>query len=107
MTNAERDRAIQLLEYYGDKLGCKAEFDLAIKALERPQGEWISVSERLPNEFDEVLCGDKWGGLMIGRIKKNYDGSFTAKDDCDCLVMIDCLAWQPLPKPYKEKENDE
>lgn len=38
MTNAERDRAIvaaQLLEYYGIRLGCKPEFDLAIKALER------------------------------------------------------------------------
>lgn len=35
MTNAERERAIQLLEYYGTKLGCKPEFDLAIKALER------------------------------------------------------------------------
>jgi hypothetical protein len=33
MSNAERERAIQLLEYYGEKLGCKAEFDLAIKAL--------------------------------------------------------------------------
>lgn len=35
MTNAERERAIQVLEYYGEKLGCKAEFDLAIKALEK------------------------------------------------------------------------
>ena len=35
MTNAERGIAIQLLKYYGEKLGCKAEFDLAIKALER------------------------------------------------------------------------
>ena len=33
MTNAERERAIVCLEYYGEKLGCKAEFDLAIKAL--------------------------------------------------------------------------
>ena len=33
MTNAERERAIQVLEYYGEKLGCKAEFDLAIKAI--------------------------------------------------------------------------
>ena len=35
MTNAERERTIQFLEYYGEKLSCKAEFDLAIKALER------------------------------------------------------------------------
>ena len=34
MNNAERERAIHLLEYYGEKLGCKTEFDLAIKALE-------------------------------------------------------------------------
>lgn len=47
MTNAERERAIQLLKYYGDKLGCKAEFDLAIKALEeRPQGEEVENDTR-------------------------------------------------------------
>ena len=34
MNNAERERAVHLLEYYGEKLGCKTEFDLAIKALE-------------------------------------------------------------------------
>ena len=34
MSNAERERATYLLEYYGEKLGCKTEFDLAIKALE-------------------------------------------------------------------------
>ncbi len=33
MTNAEREITIQLLEYYGEKLGCKAEFDLAIEVL--------------------------------------------------------------------------
>jgi hypothetical protein len=42
MSGAERERAIQCLKYYGEKLGCKADFDLAIKALEdRPQGHWI------------------------------------------------------------------
>ena len=35
MTNVERGIAIQLLDYYGEKLGCKTEFDLTIKALER------------------------------------------------------------------------
>ena len=30
MTNAEHRHVVQCLDYYGEKLGCKAEFDLAI-----------------------------------------------------------------------------
>lgn len=33
MSKAEHERTITLLTYYGEKLGCKDEFDLAIKAL--------------------------------------------------------------------------
>ena len=52
MTNAERDRAIQALEYYGEKLGCKAEFDLAIKALK-------FVDENCPKTFTNYLNGKR------------------------------------------------
>ena len=62
---------------------------------ERPQGKWISVSERLP----------KYSGLYLISI---YDlvtvANFTGKYFCDRQMdkFIDVMAWQPLPKPYKK-----
>jgi hypothetical protein len=53
MTNAERERAIQVLEYYGEKLGCKAEFDLAIKALEG----WDELKETIVEMRDNNGTG--------------------------------------------------
>lgn len=50
MNNAERERAIQLLEYYGEKLGCKAEFDLAIKALHTVE----IIKEELGPAYEET-----------------------------------------------------
>ena len=50
MTNAERERAIVCLEYYGEKLGCKAEFDLAIKALHTVE----IIEEELGPAYEEM-----------------------------------------------------
>lgn len=57
MNNAERERAIQLLRYYGEKLRCKAEFNLAIKALEQSEikGRKETMNERDYTEFDKLV----------------------------------------------------
>ena len=70
MNKAERECTIQILKYYGEKLGCKAEFDLAIKALEdRLQGEIIKELWNCRNE----LC------LKCERYKEAWNG---ACEDC-------------------------
>ena len=88
--------------------------------------EWIPVSERIPEERDSVFAKlygtDKWesrcwrrtSNRVIATIKYNdgtvivkeaftHDGEWTVeKRNITCKV----IAWMPLPKPYKEKENE-
>ena len=71
--------------------------------------DWIPVFERLPepqseyqeldnSPFDLYLVSINEGHSVIAFWdgKKFGDGMFT----------LDVKAWMPLPKPYKEKEND-
>lgn len=56
-------------------------------------GEWIPVSEMLPEEgLYLVMCED------VGIQVKYYhsDGTW--------MSMFDVIAWMPLPEPYKEEE---
>lgn len=54
---------------------------------------WIPVGERLPEDGKEVLCTD---GKYIYLVE--YDADLDAAfGEADGII-----AWQPLPKPYKE-----
>lgn len=61
----------------------------------RPQGDWIPVSDRLP----------EYSGLYLISI---YDlvtvANFTGEYFCDRQMdkFVDVFAWQPLPEPYKK-----
>ena len=84
---------------------------------EQPKvGEWIPVSERLPNK-EEYLKDD--GRFMLDDGNRRYQGLFDIYDgkfkftkhisglnyelfEDNCVV-----AWMPLPKPYRpEKESE-
>jgi len=73
----------------------EGDYEIIGKYEERTQGEWIPVSERLP----------EYSGLYLISI---YDlvtvANFTGKYFCDRQMdkFIDVMAWQPLPKPYKK-----
>lgn len=99
--------------------------DLANKA---ESFEWIPVSERLPYEHDSIFAKsygtDKWNDAFWRAQSKDVlvcieyvDGSRTVKSShtTDGKWVIEkrakfskckVVAWMPLPKPYKEKEND-
>lgn len=63
--------------------------------------KWISVSERKPEPYRNVLVTDGeevWSDMYDP--KAPYDYYFAGDEDV--------IAWMPLPEPYKEgvKQND-
>lgn len=75
----------------------------------RPQGEWIPCSERLPQYRDVVLISTFWGVRVAERDGIKEDGT----DDFWYLFLDDATAhpryvyaWMPLPKPWKGADDE-
>ena len=74
-------------------------------------GEWIPVSERLPEEYKYVLVtvNEKHNKtipdsvVMIGCY--TYEQGWILNGYID-LVNLNVTAWLPLPEPYKEQNED-
>ena len=67
---------------------------------EREKGEWIPVSERLPEDGKSVLFCDIDGDIMVGyHVKGRPDTHFSQGGTYEDMKNV--LAWQPLPEPYK------
>ena len=87
---------------------------------EKPEQRWIPVSERLPEEGEDVLVTIFFHGLTVkyknGRIdhiKPNYyiaiasriDGEWIS-DSADYKAgKHEVIAWMPLPKSFREKKD--
>ena len=71
---------------------------------EEYNNSWIPCSERLPEEYT-VLCCDKYGEMIVGHpyFDEVSDTNYSAESDNE--MMYNCIAWQPLPEPYKESED--
>ena len=90
--------------------------------------EWISVSEKLPEEHDSIFAklygADKWNDMLwrtqsmevLVTIEyedgtRSVTSSYTTdgKWEVEKLVKLSkckVVAWMPLPEPYKENEDD-
>lgn len=74
-----------------------------IKIDERPHGEWIPCSERLPDMNKKVLCAciaNIYEVLELRAIGWFYDNAHI-------YMKGFVLAWMPLPEPYKEEGDKE
>ena len=74
----------------------------------KPVQRWIPCSERLPGKDESfyVLCCDKYGEIMIGNVFECYDGETPYSAESEHEYMYDCVAWMPLPTPYREGGQD-
>ena len=80
----------------------------AIPSADRPQGEWIPCSERLPTNDDWVIVSvlDE-----VGDTPYRYSDFGWYFDRAKCWIVeseqrTDVVAWMPLPKPYGEREDE-
>ena len=95
-----------------EMFGCKVKI---VGNEEQHNDGWISCSERLPENEDDVLCwyeyrimqGDHEGEMNrecgIGYYNKSFKrwcGEIYYKQD------YKVIAWRPLPEPYKEDEEE-
>lgn len=73
----------------------------------RGQTRWIPVSERLPEDEQEILFSTKTGRVHSGRY---YDDGtnqwYSYKDECRAWNNV-VTAWMPLPKPCRESGGEE
>ena len=66
---------------------------------------WISVKEKLPNRYVDVLFQGLSGRMAIGQYQgDNLDGVIYFKEwdeGYKQFMPSICVAWQPLPAPYE------
>ena len=68
-------------------------------------GEWIPVSERLPEEYESVLFSTHFGGVKFGYITSYREWKDEAEGYTHCDDEV--TAWQPIPEPWKGDANGE
>ena len=87
-------------------------YDMAIEALKEPERKWIPVSERLPENYKEVLV--EWEKtnsvknlvvvfISVGFIDEHGEWCNAYRSG---FLYENAIAWQPLPEPYKAGEQE-
>ena len=84
---------------------------MAIEALQEPERKWIPVTEKLPENGCGVLVtvnGKHDNIIFVNALEiaeyRNTEG-WIIEGYLDWLAP-DVTAWQPLPEPYEEREEE-
>ena len=69
---------------------------------------WISIEKELPKKGENaLLCSDD-GRMMIGVFQNDYYTAFgVAVAENYNQTMHNCVAWRPLPEPYRPERSEE
>lgn len=106
-----REEAIQILStrdahgvLCGYTSGVTEALDMAVEALhDRPKGDWIPCSERLPKEGEKVLASTT-NTAFTHVFKGTLRNSDSWRWNNNTIKTI--YAWMPLPKPYKGGDDE-
>ena len=106
---SKKDLINRLIPKYRDGIpdeydrGANDMLEEVIEAVEEfsAQNKWIPCSERLPDEGINVLCQCQANIFEV--LKLTNDGWY--HDVKHCYMKGFVIAWQPLPEPYKESEE--
>ena len=79
--------------------------EIVQEVAEEYNGGWIPCSVRLPEENQEVMLQDFYGNITIGKMKIT-DGIEGFSDGDWWASANNYVAWQQLPKPFKERDSD-
>jgi hypothetical protein len=95
-------------KYYGtDTCESRETHKMSIKALEQ-EPRWISISERLPEDFQRVLVTIvNYNGDKVVRVAEYSRRTFKIKENYEQWNVGEkgLLAWRPLPEPYKAESE--
>lgn len=94
---AEALEYIQQLEHQIGELTEK------VAQLEEAQPKWISVEERLPEEFEHVLTYERNNEVSWLRVSYMYDGLWW-RSGLKALGKV--THWMPLPEPPRSDDHD-
>ena len=106
------------------ELSCPRNELIKLLDLERSHSKWIPTSERLPDnrewylglfkESDTDFIGIPYICDYVGKITKGTTNEGWILRHCtdvdnasDYFRNLICVAWQPLPEPYKEEGMEE
>ena len=70
--------------------------------------DWIPLEKKLPEKGQNaLLCSDD-GRMMIGVFQNDYYTAFgVAVAENYNQTMHNCVAWRPLPEPYRPERSEE
>lgn len=77
------------------------------EGLDENKGEWIPVTERLPEEHKEVLTCSLGGFIEIQSIELSIELNYWENQHGDLSDIDEVIAWMPLPEPYEAEKGGE